>query len=248
MNATVTVKFNVLGINLKESEINAVLNYEETSKPITFQREWLAGFFHLSQTELTRDLLSRYAEADSCMSRISAGTNHKDIHSRLISTLASAKRCYSYGEYLASIELCALHGEMLANYLFITSKDDINSVLSKLSEKDRKKIDVKCSDELYFSDGLGQLLRLRLLIKANVIDHEDKKQLEKIHGLRIKYFHHWQKMTTNEAKSALVALSAVSLVSVKYLEILGNGRPEKFNNANLDRVKRYMKIVDKQSE
>jgi hypothetical protein len=54
------------------------------------------------------------------MARISFGANQDEIYQRLIGSIVAAKRCFAHAEYLACIELCALHGEMLANYLCIT--------------------------------------------------------------------------------------------------------------------------------
>ncbi len=41
---------------------------------------------------------------------------------------------------------------------------------------------------------------------------------------------------------AIMTLTVISQVAAKYLEILGN-EPRTYNNANLERVKRYMQIV-----
>lgn len=94
MSSNVTVRLNGLGMGLNISQINAVLNLED--KSVSIQRRWLVSFFQLQPPELTRALLTRYIQADAIMARVSAGTFQEDIHSRLINTLASAKRCYAF--------------------------------------------------------------------------------------------------------------------------------------------------------
>jgi hypothetical protein len=173
------------------------------------------------------------------MKRISAGTYEEDIHTRLIDILASAKRCYSYGEFFACVELCALHGEMLANYLCITSRDVLfqDSVINSLSSCEQKNIR-KQEGTKFFSDKLNQRLRLKWLKNGEIIVSEDNDHLEIVHNLRIRYFHHWSSNRTSIEEDALTALSEVSQVSANYLELLGH------NEENLNRVKQYMKIVD----
>lgn len=241
MDRRVLVRMNVLGIDLAIDQVDAVL----TNANNIFEREkaWLTSFFQLdSPSELTRGVLTRYAEADAVMARISVGTNHEDIYDRLIGTLVSAKRCYSNAEYLACIELCALHGEMLANYLCITERGHLEKVFSSLPQKNQDFINADKGEEIYFSDKLNQTLRLRWLLKAGVISPDDRKQFLYAHGLRIKYFHHWSPKRGNERRDAMNALSKISPVTAKFLEILGL-KPRTYNTANLDRVKRYMRIV-----
>ncbi len=121
MAGKVLVSLNVLGIDLKKEEVDAVLANE--ANQFELKQRWLISFFQLeNSSELIKNVLIRYAEADQLMARISVGANQADIYDRLINTLVSAKRCYSNAEYIACIELCALHGEMLANYLCITEK------------------------------------------------------------------------------------------------------------------------------
>lgn len=234
-------KVNVLGIDLNVSQVDALLANE--SNAFDWQRNWLTSFFQLdNSSELIKSVLIRYAEADTVMMKISVGTNEENIYARLIGTIVSAKRCYSNAEYLACIELCALHGEMLANYLCITDKDKLDQIVSELLKKDRKLISNNKTSGIYFSDGIGQPLRLRWLAKADVITVDDREKLMKVHKLRTKYFHHWSPKSSNEQGDAIMTLTIVSQVTAKYLEILGN-EPRTYNNPNLERVKRYMQIV-----
>jgi hypothetical protein len=179
------------------------------------------------------------------MARIRVGTNNEDIYARLIGTLVSAKRCYSNAEYLACIELCALHGEMMANYLCITEKERLKKVFNALPQKNQDSINADKGAGIYFSDKLNQTLRLRWLLKAGVISSDDRKQFLYPHGLRIKYFHHWSPKDKNAQQDSIKVLSKLSPVTAKFLEILGS-EPRTYNTANLERVKRYMTIVSGQ--
>jgi hypothetical protein len=156
--------------------------------------------------------------------------------------LVSAKRCYSNAEYMACIELCALHGEMIANYLCITEKEKLEADLATLPEKDRQEIAINKGTGIYFSDKFPQTLRLRWLLKANVISTGDRKNLLTIHNLRIKYFHHWSPKRGDERQDGIKALSKISPVTARHLEILGS-EPRTSNTVNLERVKNYMSIV-----
>ncbi len=245
MNDQVTGMFNVLGIDLNQDEIDAVL--DRNNEPLENKRNWLRGFFQLDHpSELTRGALIRYAEADAVMARIRFGTNQEEIYERLIGTLVSAKRCFANAEYLACIELCALHGEMLANYLCITERENLEKVFSRLPQENQDSINSNKGAGIYFSDRLNQTIRLRWLIKAGLISSDDRKRLLYAHGLRVKYFHHWSPKGRNVQQDAIKVLSKLSSVTAKFLEILGS-EPRTYNIANLERVKRYMKIVSGQS-
>lgn len=244
MNVRVTGMFNVLGIDLSENEIDGVLDGRNQS--LESKRNWLRSFFKLEHpSELTRIVLIRYAEADAVMARIGFGTNQEEIYDRLIGTMVSSKRCYANAEYLACIELCALHGEMLANYLCITARESLEEVLSGLPQVNQDSIKADRGAGIYFANKINQTLRLRWLIKAGLISPDDRKRLLYAHGLRIKYFHHWSPKQRNEQQDAIKALAKLSPVTAKYLEILGS-EPRTYNTANLERVKRYMSIVSGQ--
>lgn len=59
---------------------------------------------------------------------------------------------------------------------------------------------------------------------------------------RIQHFHRWAPNRDALSEDALTVLSEVSRVSANHLELLGRS-PREFNQANLDRVRRYMEIV-----
>lgn len=126
----VLVTLNQAGIDLIENEIDSVLNLNDNTKES--KRENLASHFNVEKDKLSKQMLIRYAQADKVMTRISAGSAREDIKARSSDTLLSTKRCYAHAEYRACIELCALLGEMLANYLCIADKDKLISVIGDM--------------------------------------------------------------------------------------------------------------------
>lgn len=231
---TIRLRLNVLGIGLNRNQIKSVLDPNDDS--VRKEREGLDNFFGVAVSRFDEALLERYVKADEKMSRISAGTSESDIHNLLINTLASAKRSYTYGEFLACIELCALHGEMIANYLCVINKEVLysNATKEKLSSEDQNSIN-KYQKAKFFSNRINQQFRINWLRIGNIISEKDKKNLTDVHKLRRKYFHHWAPHSDPESDS-LDVLYKTSLVSSKYLELYKN-------QENIKKVEQYMRII-----
>lgn len=230
-------KPNVLGVDLPENEIDSVLDLTNQTETTRFRRQWLSSFFSVEQSELYKTCLERYSEADNAMTNISFCSFEDDIHTRVIQSLASAKKCYSYTEYLACIELCALHGEMLVNYLCTADKNTLKSVIERLTDADQKHINDMQTEGAFFADKINQTVRIRWLLAGEVINKDDSEALGKVHGMRINYFHRWRPRTANIKDDALDALATLSPVSAKYLELYD--RPD-----NIALIKRYMTVAN----
>lgn len=239
-NNEIDYSLNLAGIDLTIDEVDSVLNLDDNTKK--YKREGLAIQFSIEIDKLSKQMLTRYAEADKVMTRISLGPAHHDIHRRLIDTLQSTKRCYSHAEYTACIELCALYGEMLANYLCIADKDKLIAVIDDMDGKNKKIIKRLGTSDKYFADAYSQSFRLKWLEKSNIIDVHDKVCLLHVHNLRIKYFHHWNTNTDNAKSEALDALARISSIASKYLETLG-AQSGTYNQENRNRISRYMTAV-----
>jgi hypothetical protein len=119
-------------------------------------RENIASFFNISTDQLTKALLVRYTKACEEMTNISVGSYAQDIHTKLINTLSSAKRCFSYGEVVACIEVCALHGEMLTNFLCIVHEEQLKTIstIEKLTGKAKSSVQ-ECLREDNFYDAFS---------------------------------------------------------------------------------------------
>ncbi|VEG91759.1 hypothetical protein [Legionella spiritensis] len=237
----VQLSFNVIGILLSDHQTDLILDLNNDS--LSSERACISSFFNLDSSELYRSLLVRYIEACKVMVNISAGTTDADIHTQLINTLASAKRSYSYGENLACIELCALHGEMLTNYLCITSSKNLEESIDRMPLEDQKKIGSEKRKILHISNGLNQTLRIRWLQQASILSNIDKDNLIKVHRIRTHHFHHWSTDSSNQKNNALKSLEKISQVSAKFLELFDSDNPLNLNLNNLQRVERYMKIA-----
>ncbi|WP_412754723.1 hypothetical protein [Legionella donaldsonii] len=224
---------------MKQEDIDHILNID--NELYNSDRNYICYFFQLRPDQLYKELLEGYVEACEIMINIGIGSADDNIHSRLIKPLASAKRCYSYGEYLGCIELCALHGEMLANYLCISSKDILLKIIEKMSAEDSKIINEHIeANKKYISNSLGQTLRLRWLETGAIITSDDGKNFKKVHRLRTTYFHRWSTTIPNEKQDALDSLKCISIVSAKFLELTDFRHT---NKDNLNRIKAYMEGV-----
>lgn len=213
-NKQIIGSMNPFGYEIKAEDIDRILDLQNQIGAI--ERKHLKSFFNKIAIELTKELLFRYAKACGVMTHISFGSYHDEIYNKLIDSIASAKRCYSYSENLACIELCALSGEMLANFLCITKDDN-------------------CNSNKY--DGFNQNARINLLSDNAVISMEDKCDLLEIHKIRVKYFHRWNQQHDDMEVDALKALGKISKVASDYLELLDN--PD-----NVKKIRQFLENSD----
>lgn len=163
----IITKPNPIGIPITENEIDSVLS--PTTEHEKFLNEWILCFFKIPKEYLHKGLLERYVKASSVTKNISMGSYQYRIYTKLISTMCSAKRCFSYNENLACIELCALLAEMLTSYLCIANFNIINtpsikSILQNTNKELYKKIkkykDFKILEQI-ISAGKSSLFRNR---------------------------------------------------------------------------------------
>jgi len=80
----------------------------------------------LSPETLPRAALERYVEISTADYYIPIFPVTDKMFERLLLPLKSAKRCFSLGEYLATIELCAHVGEMLATLVWQMTQVRLN--------------------------------------------------------------------------------------------------------------------------
>jgi hypothetical protein len=213
------VTLNPFGYGINANDINRIL--DPKTQDDTIVSKHVAHFFKIPNDKLTGDTLSRYVKACDAMTNVSVGSYQDDIRNKLINTIASAKRCFSYGEFLACIELCALHAEMLAIFLIIVNPPLLST-----------------TDSLDY-DGMNQQCRIRLL-QNGILTLEESTDLLKIHNTRINYFHHWHQKHDEIEEDALNSLTIISKVAAKFLEILNNSE-------NLEKIKTYMNTKVKEA-
>ncbi|KTD25124.1 hypothetical protein [Legionella maceachernii] len=229
MNQQVIVSINPIGYKIELADIDNIL-----ALPKDVISKHVAHFFKIKPEELTRSILSRYVSACDKMTNISIASAHEDIQTKLINPLASAKRCYSYDETLACIELCAMHGEMICNFLCIINEIQLKDplVVAKLSKEKQGKINKHIAKNNFY-DAMNQQLRLEWLYCSNIITQNDYQDLLIVHETRKKYFHHWGHDHTSLDSDALKCLELLSRVTAKYLEVLDT-------NQNIQIIKSYI--------
>ncbi len=227
----VLVTLNPFGYGIKYKDIDRILN--PTAEVDKIESAHVAHFFSLPIDKLTKELLTRYVTACEVMSNVSVGSYHGDIRVKLINTIAGAKRCFCYGEYLACIELCALHGEMLANFLCIVNKEHLSKVIviDTLSEKIKNSVQCHLSKDDFY-DAMNQRHRILWLAGGEILSKNDSDDLLEIHEIRKKYFHHWDQGHGDVDKDALNSLVMISKVASKHLEVLNN-------QVNIDKIRAY---------
>jgi hypothetical protein len=230
----ILVTLNPIGYKIESHEIDGILDFN--NKYYDVHRNNIADFFLIESKLLTKDLLVKYAETCKAMTNISMGSYQSEIRKKLIDTLSSAKRCFCYREYLASIELCALHGEMLANFLCIINKDSLQDAsVIDLLELNIKNSIRKCLTDANFYDALNQLHRIAWL-KAGKTITKDNQNFTQVHKVRIKYFHHWGQPAEEVEADALNVLTFISEESAKHLELFNN--PE-----NISKIQIYLNSI-----
>lgn len=228
----VLVTLNPFGYGIKDRDIDRILN--PTTEVDKTESAHVAHFFSLPIDKLTRELLTRYVIACEAMNNVSVGSYHDEIRVKLINMIANAKRCFCYGEYLACIELCALHGEMLANFLCIVNKEFISNtaVTDKLSDWLKNSVQSHLSKDDFY-DAMNQKHRILWLMGGDVLSKNDGDDLLEIHEIRKKYFHHWEHNHGDVNNDALNSLTMISKVASKHLEVLNN-------QSNVAKIRAYM--------
>lgn len=228
----VLATMNPFGYVINENDVDRILNPNTSIDKV--EREHVSHFFKVPAEKLSKELLMSYAKANKVMTNVSIGSYHEYIRTKLIDTIAGAKRCFCYGEYLATIELCALHGEMLANFLCIVHEDELkeSTVIDNLKGKSKGSV-AQCLADDNFYDALNQKHRIEWLAAGQIINLQNKQDLIDIHELRKKYFHHWDQSHDNIESDALIALEIISRVASRYVELLNQ-------NDNIEKTRKYI--------
>jgi hypothetical protein len=120
--------------------------------------------------------------------------------------LRLAKKSYILGDYLSTISLCGMVGEMLALFIFKMKTTPPNG--KEIPE------DVQKTKWGTLFERLGQEKRIDALQKLTYIDDATARKLDFLRSARRPYFHFWEKKFDNlESDSHEMYLKAVSLVS-----------------------------------
>jgi len=145
-------------------------------------------------------LVSRYKEISNERDRLFAPPAEDRILNKLVWPLRHAKASYMFGNYLATISLCGMVGEMLAILLFDISEPKIND--KTMDEEDQKYLFGSTFEKQ------GQYRRVEILQSLNFIDDGLKNSFDLIRTTRKKYLHFWSQDHESLPNDAINAFKA----------------------------------------
>ena len=162
-------------------------------------------------------LVARYKEISTEPNRLNAAPMHDQILEKLVWPLRNAKASYMIGNYLGTISLCGMVGEMTAILFFETAEISINR--SSFDSSNQTQLLGRSFEQL------GQERRIKVLTVLGVIDDETKDALETIRKRRRRYLHHFsQKHDQIAAHAVEVFHSAVTAVVKVIGQDINEGR------------------------
>jgi hypothetical protein len=206
MNA-IRVTINYLGVPLLSSQIAALM--EAQNSPLA--GNILESFFGLPVKSLGREIIERYCDL-STPDLYAPILPHSDkLFERLISPLKSAKRCYCFGEFLATIELCAHVGEMLAQLAWEITPITHNQ--SRVTPEFEKGLFGRRFEKL------GQERRIEVLKTFNAVSDYQASLFEELRTKRVSYFHLWSAGTENSRDDAAFCFKTASVLTKEVLQI-----------------------------
>lgn len=131
------------------------------------------------------DLVRRYNEISIERNRLPIAPGEPHLLDRLIWPLRDAKASYVVGNYLGTIALCGMVGEMAAVLAFDMHNEATDPV----------RYDVKRQSELFGRpfERLGQDRRINVLASLGVISAETRDLFESVRTRRNRYLHDWSK-------------------------------------------------------
>lgn len=138
-------------------------------------------FFGIPANQLNNEILERYVESSTKELYIGIMPHDNDLLENILTPHRSTKKCYCFGEYLATIELCAHIAEMLAILLNLMTPISINKI--QMSPKDEKKIFGREFKKL------DQVKRLDILNTFQIVSEEQIKYFQEIKEIRRNHFH-----------------------------------------------------------
>ncbi len=199
-----------MGVPVSDAFAQQVTDGEVSSENST-EYVLAESFLELPLDSLPRDVLERYTSL-----------SHKDLYlpflphtdkffERLLIPFKSAKRCFCLGEYLASIELCAHVGEMLAQLVWEMEP------LAKDPNAQSEELEIAFFGSRF--EKLGQERRIRILSATNRISQIQNKEFTLLRTTRRKYFHLWSESTEGIEKDARECFVQVNSLVKSILQI-----------------------------
>lgn len=194
----ILVRFNVLGPFLENDVIQDILHFEgelNIENELNSKISSLNDFFQRSSVNYKEEELRRYIEVTPPGLFLNIFPHEKTFTERIVDTLTSAKRMYCLGEYLATIALCGVIGEMMAILIWKTINPKFNGV--EINESKQKLLFRKSIDRL------EQSRRIDILEGMNAISPYQKQLLCRLKDTRNRYLHHWEPEESNPSLDAM---------------------------------------------
>lgn len=196
MPQKITVQINFFGPPLTSEELTAI-----EAQPSNTAHEWikenLSLFFDLPYESLKKDVLTRYVEVTTPETHMPITPHTDDLFKRILSPLKSAKKNYSLGEYVATIALCGIVGEMLSMLVW------------KINEAALEGVPItEAQEEALFGKSIERLnhgRRLKILAVFGYIDNGQLADFTALKDIRKKVLHFWKPGRMDEKAEALNA-------------------------------------------
>ena len=211
------VNINRLGQALQEAEIDTILpivtkgeSTDETNIN-NLIADQLIRLFKIPPQDINRETLERYAKMSSKELYIPFTLAKPEIiEQRIIAPLESAKRFACVGEYLASIALSGLVGEMLAVFIWEMESNERRNAQDQIIQ-----------DQKLFKnnfDRLQQSLRINVIKAFGYIDAAQAGKFRELAKNRNKILHSWTDSYLRE-EIEKVAIECYSLAASLMKEI-----------------------------
>jgi hypothetical protein len=207
--ASVNVSLNFLGVPVDATYVAKLRDGADHTGE--FEYRMIKHVLELAPEAVPNDYLDRYVEASHQENYLSVFPHTDKIFERFLTPLKSAKRCYCIGEFLATVELSAHVGEMLALLVWEMSEIKING----------KPADVALQKALWGREfeKLGQEQRIDILKGLGAISEADTQLMDYLRTTRRTYFHFWSAPIGNLRTDALRCFIKLSQLVKSILQI-----------------------------
>lgn len=195
MGKTIIVRFNFFGPHIKKEDVSRILNNKSSDTDTLRHRSLLKSFFGLPSEALSEEILNRYIAATMVEGNSFLVPHTKEIFERLLKPLRNAKKGYCLGDYVSTIALCGVVGEMMA--ILLWKINDARLKGGPITE--RQEVGIFGSS----FENLGQYKRLRILETFGHIPEVQFDNFDAIRKSRKPYLHLWTADLKNEQSVAL---------------------------------------------
>ena len=205
---SVECTINYLGVIINSDDINNILSpeYNNNENP---KYRILEKFLNLPLQCLPREVLERYIEITMKETYTPIFPISEKLFENLLTPLKSAKRCYCLEEYIATIELSAHLGEMLAILIWKMIKINGKTIALRLEKK-------LLGDTI---DKSWQAKRIEALDDLGAIKGNHVEILNFLRKTRVKYFHWWSHTIENAKQDAMKCFMKVSKLIKEIVQI-----------------------------